>query len=163
MSRIDNREGEGQVPYNCEVDYMGMKVLMKPSVFLNLAHQLNNPKEDSIKYLTEHLESGGKIGAPFLNIYPPEAWGAGDFSENARVSGHEGRHRMLALQAVDGDEPVEVHFFFKSPQINRNRHLTEEIIENLRTALIKEASNEVISGELFLDYENKITSEMKLG
>ena len=38
--RIDNEHGWGQTPNNANVDYKGLKVMMKPSIFLRLSAEL---------------------------------------------------------------------------------------------------------------------------
>jgi pyrimidine deaminase RibD-like protein len=45
--KINNQSGVGAVPYNAEIDYHGLQVAMKPSVFLSLALPLNinDPEE----------------------------------------------------------------------------------------------------------------------
>lgn len=136
--RVDNVDGLGSVPYNANVDYMGLRVLMKPSVFLKLARPLNEPR--SADYIAQHLEAGGALGAPFLTLDIPEDWREGQFSEYAQVRGHEGRNRMIAIQKVEGDDPVEVHIF---PRGLRARHLTPEIVEQLQVAMIAEAGGVV--------------------
>lgn len=139
--RVDNVDGLGSVPNNDNVDYMGLRVLMKPSVFLKLARPLNEPR--SVDYIQQHLENGGALGAPFLTVDIPEDWLEGKFSDYAQVRGHEGRNRMMAVQKVEGDNPVEVHIF---PRGLRARHLTPEIIEQLQVAMNAEAGSVVFGG-----------------
>ena len=134
---IDNKEGLGAVPYNQEIDYMGLRVKMKPSTFLKLASKLDN---DNNEFIYQHIKTGGSIGAPFLKINIPDGWTIGDFTEPARVSNHEGRHRMAAVLKLEGDAPVEVHLF---PRYHRNKHMTSEFIENLNKHLINEDGVEI--------------------
>ena len=142
--KVDNTNGLGSVPYNANVNYMGLKVLMKPSMFLKLAHKLNSPV--SVDYIVKHLEQGGALGAPFLSVEIPIEWENNDFSKDARVIGHEGRNRMLAIQQVEGDEPVEVHLFPSHGM--RARHLTPEIIKHLQRSMFGQDGNYVY-GNLF--------------
>ena len=102
--KVDNKSGLGSVPYNQDVDYFGMKVMMKPSTFLKLALPLNKPI--SVDHIAQHIKNGGSLGAPFLDVSIPPKWEEGDMSEPARVSGHEGRNRMLAIQQVEGDDSL---------------------------------------------------------
>jgi hypothetical protein len=106
---IDNIKGSGATPYNQEVDYRGLRVMMKPSIFLKLALPMNS---DSVDRLVDYVAKGGAIGSPFLTIKIPENWKNNNFSEPAQIWTHEGRHRMVACQKVDGDIPMEVHLFF---------------------------------------------------
>lgn len=127
---IDNREGAGAVPDNLNVDYLGLRVQMKPSMFLKLAAKLGTPQ--SAGQLADYIKQGGAIGAPFLDIQIPDEWldTEPDYEKPARIAGHEGRNRMIAVQRVEGDAPVEVHLFFRGGL--RRRHLTPEIIELLQ-------------------------------
>lgn len=141
---IDNQKGWGAVPNNQEVDYLGLRVKMSPKTFINLAAPLDRePSEDIIK----HIKNGGQIGSPFLIIEIPESWEDGDLSIPARVVGHEGRNRMLAITKTMGNNPIEVHLFFS--QGLRNRHITDEFKKTLNKGLIKEKSKSIIKGPLF--------------
>lgn len=142
--KADNREGLGAVPYNADVDYFGLRVLMKPSTFLKLALPLDTPS--SVDHIVQHLENGGSLGSPFLQVDIPEEWESGDVEKPARVSGHEGRNRMLAIQKVEGDNPVEVHLF---PRYYRNRHMTDEWIKALNDGMINQEKSRLIPGPLF--------------
>lgn len=142
--KADNREGLGAVPHNADVDYFGLRVMMKPSTFLKLALPLDAPT--SVDHIVKHLEQGGALGSPFLQIDIPEEWEKNDFDKAAKVSGHEGRNRMLAIQKVEGDEPVEVHLF---PRYYRNRHITDQWIKALNDGLHDQANKRFIPGPIF--------------
>lgn len=131
--KVDNEQGLGSTPYNSNVKYRGLRVLMKPSVFLSLAAHLQEP--GSVDYIVKHLEDGGSLGAPFLIVDIPEEYFEGDFTglNYSKVVGHEGRNRMLAIQKLEGDKPVEVHIFGYGEI--RARHMTPEIIEQLQLAM----------------------------
>lgn len=137
--KIDNVKGMGAVPYNQEVDYMGMRVKMKPSTFLDLASEFTPNKED-LKYIKDNIKSGAPVASPFLDI---------DIKDDPpyKVVGHEGRHRMVAIQDVFGDYPVEVHLFFRGGV--RNRDLTTEIIQDMNKGMLKQQSKNLIKGPLF--------------
>ena len=128
-----NGKGLGTTGYNSNVDYRGLRVLMKPSVFLSLAAHLSEPS--SVDYIVHHMKDGGALGSPFLIVDIPEKYFEGDFTglNFAKVVGHEGRNRMLAIQKVEGDEPCEVHIFGYGEI--RARDFTPEIIEQLETAM----------------------------
>jgi len=128
-----NGKGLGTTGYNSNVDYRGLRVLMKPSVFLSLAAHLSEPS--SVDYIVQHMKDGGALGSPFLIVDIPEKYFEGDFTglNFAKVVGHEGRNRMLAIQKVEGDEPCEVHIFGYGEL--RKRHFTPEIIEQLQLAM----------------------------
>lgn len=59
---IDNEHGWGQVPMNLNVEYRGLRVLMKPSVFLKLAAELTGEPSQKVR---DHIANQGSIGAPF--------------------------------------------------------------------------------------------------
>lgn len=146
---IDNQEGWGAVSDNSNVDYKGLRVNMSPRVFNSLAAPLGmEPSQNIIK----HITSGGKIGSPFLIIDIPESWDSDDFSIPARVVGHEGRNRMLAIEKTIGNNPIEVHLFFTKGL--RNRHITDEFKKYLNKSLSKEKSKKIVNGPLFSLIEN---------
>jgi len=141
--KIDNRDGAGAVPYNKDVDYFGMRVMMRPSTFLKLAAPLGRSHDEKLE---QYIAQGGAIGAPFFMIDIPEGWEDGDFSQPAEVTGHEGRNRMSAVLKVEGDAPVEVHLF---PRYKRARNITSDWIKALNRGLIAEGSGRVVAGPLF--------------
>ena len=141
--KIDNVKGAGSVPYNQEVDYFGLRVTMKPSTFLSLAAPLNEKDNSEME---EYIRSGGAIGAPFLDIAIPKEWDDGDFTAVAKIQGHEGRHRMRAIMAVEGDNPIEVHLF---PKYYRARDLTPEFVKHINAGLYAEKSSRMVRGPLF--------------
>lgn len=137
---IDNKNGWGAVPNNQEIDYRGLRVKMKPSVFINLAASRNG--EPPVPKVVQHIKDGGAIGAPFLSIFVDD-----DDSQIPEVRGHEGRSRMAAILEVHGDVPVETHLFFQG-KVNRNRHITPEFIEKIQRYLISE-NDKMVRGPLF--------------
>lgn len=143
--RIDNDKGWGAVPYNSNVDYMGLRVQVKPSVFLTLAHKLDDARSSGD--IENHLKSGGSVASPFFTIKVPDEWLSGNFSKLAKIRGHEGRNRMTAILRAEGDIPVETHLFFNEPI--RNRHLTPDIIEALNKGIIAQ-DDEIVQGPWFV-------------
>jgi hypothetical protein len=142
--KVDNKDGLGAVPYNQDIDYFGLRVMMKPSTFLKLALPLDKPT--SVDHIVKHLQDGGSLGAPFIDIKIPEEWDDNNFDSYAKVTGHEGRNRMMAIQKVEGDDPVEVHLF---PKHYRNRDMTPEFIKNLNKGLTNQQGSVIIRGPLF--------------
>ena len=138
--QIDNKEGWGAVPWNQEIDYRGLRVKMKPSVFINLAASRNG--QPPVPEVVDYIKGGGAIGAPFLQIFVDE-----DDSQIPEVRGHEGRSRMAAILEVHGDVPVETHLFFQG-KVNRNRHITPEFVEKIQRYLISE-NDKMVRGPLF--------------
>jgi len=139
---IDNQNGLGQVPYNASIDYHGLRVMMRPSVYLSLAAPKSSPPSD---YIIQHIKDGGSIGAPFLIIEIPEG-----MKGIPHVRGHEGRHRMEAVQMVEGDNPVEVHLLLRQPEVSiRARNITPEIIKYINKYLDQEITGSTRVGPFF--------------
>lgn len=139
--KINNVDGRGAVPVNQEIDYFGMRTQMRPSMFLKLAAPLaGKPKDEMVDYIRQ----GGAIGAPFLIIDVPE-----DLKKDIpRVVGHEGRNRMKAVVAAEGDDPIEVHLFFRGA-VSRARHLTKEIVDLLKAGAYQERTGRHVPGPLW--------------
>ena len=144
---IDNVKGLGSTPNNQEVDYLGLRVKMSPLTFLNLAQFISVDEMHSREYFHAALRKGDPFAAPFLIIRIPDEWEAGDFTNDAKVVGHEGRHRMRAFFEMGGNMPVETHLFFGSRQ--RARHLTPDIIKHLNEKMIPEDRRIPVKGPLF--------------
>jgi hypothetical protein len=142
--KIDNQKGAGATPYNTDVDYFGVRVLMEPSTFLSLAAPLQDPQ--SKEGLKKFLQGGGAIGAPFLDIQVPPEWDDGNLKQFAKIQGHEGRNRMMAVTDLEGDAPIEVHLFFKQ---YRARDITPEMLAKANSGLFAERSTTLIPGPLF--------------
>ena len=123
---FDQESGVGQVPLNQNVKYRGFTAMMRPSKFLELAADLEAPKQSSVEYIRKAIDQGKSIGSPFLNL---------DF-ETGKVNSHDGRHRMLAIQEKNGDEPVPVHIFGKDEQ--RARSLDKDKISAFGSSLTSE-------------------------
>jgi len=145
--KINNQSGVGAVPYNAEIDYHGLQVAMKPSVFLSLALPLNinDPEErKAIEYCKSQKDQTG-FGAPFLTIQVPEEWETGDFDQAARVKGHDGRHRCYAIMETEGDHAIEVHLILRG---FRRRHITDHMIDHLREGMVNQ-QGKYTTGPLF--------------
>jgi hypothetical protein len=140
---MDNDKGIGATPNNRDIDYFGLRVLMVPTTFLKLAKELtvDPDTEKRILSMAEYIKGGGPVGPPFLMIEIPEGWEQGDMSENARISGHEGRHRMEAIIKAEGNTPVEVHLVF--PGLRR-RHITDEMISTMNHSIFAERGNFIL-------------------
>lgn len=145
---IDNQNGWGETPNNRNIDYLGLRVKMQPSVFLKLAAPLREytSKED----IKNHIEQGGSIGAPMLYITIPDEWLDRDYIKPAKVTQHEGRNRCKAVLELEGDEPIETHLILDSYyQEIRNRHIKPEWLKQLNRVMIPEKSESIIRGPFF--------------
>jgi hypothetical protein len=136
---IDNdvETGIGATGYNQDVDYFGLRVLMRPSVFHRLTLALSREQARSVDFIKEKVAEGKGFGAPTLYIDIPDGWEDGDFSEPAVVNGHEGRNRMYASKELYGDDDaVETHILPRGG--HRNRHITTGWIERVNRGLVSE-------------------------
>ena len=123
------------------VDYEGLRVMMKPSTFLKLAAPLG---EKLNPVLIRHMEKGGSIASPYLTIQVPKSWEEKYFAEPALVVGHEGRNRMTyILHHEKDDSPIEVHLFlgFTISGEMRHRELTNDMIRQINRQLYAERPN----------------------
>jgi hypothetical protein len=149
---VDNKDGIGATPNNANIDYLGLRVQMRPSVFLRLARHL--PKDArrvrSIDYLRQAIREGRGVGAPSLYIdIPAEEWDQTRFPDTfAKVTGHEGRHRATVAFDLFFDEPIEVHLF---PYRLRRRHLELPWIRAISDGMISE-DGDLVRGPLFTEY-----------
>jgi hypothetical protein len=84
----------GDVPIMTE--RFGRVEHMRPSDFLRMSGKLEEPDPNSMKFLKDKLQKGEKVGNPYLVV--------GEAEKGAKVFGHEGRHRMKAIQELYGDE-----------------------------------------------------------
>ena len=144
---VDNDHGIGSVPDNRNVDYLGLNVLMKPSIFLKLAIPLSRSVATSTDYIKQQIQSGKTIGAPWLDISIPPEWEKNNLKKPAMVMGHEGRNRMHAILELYGDNPIEVHLFFRNGL--RNRHILPSWIRRLNKGIKSQRDNNELLGPLF--------------
>ena len=126
--------GWGATPQGTDVDYFGLKVKMRPSTFLKLSHPLNSSEQNTD--VEKHMQGGGKIAYPFLEIKDPVEWEDGDFSQQGKVVNHEGRNRMTHWIKMKGDEPIQVNVFLRGA--NRRRYVTDDMIQALSQGLISQ-------------------------
>jgi hypothetical protein len=134
---FDNRSGLGSVSDCANVVYMGAVAMMKPSNFLRLAAA--GKEEAKIGPLKEKILEGVALGSPFLSLDDSKFETTGMM----QVTGHEGRHRCYAIQAVQQDEPIPVCVFIRGL---RARHWTPEILKSLNKGVQCEKSTSVASG-----------------
>ena len=161
---IDNKDGWGSTGNNRNVDYLGVKVLMKPGVFLKLALPLYDEEHSktNIAGMIKHHNEGGSFASPTLYLDLPSKWYKNDVSKGiARVSGHEGRHRMNVQLKVEGDVPVETHLFVsgyraKNWSKNNTSDYSPKIMEKIRMKMRSE-SGLIITGPLFELYDSSLS------
>lgn len=132
--RFDQAHGAGQVPNNQNINYRGFTAMMRPSKFLSLSDKLDQPRPGRIEALRDHIAAGNAIGSPFLGVNLDE--GHEDFG---KVRSHDGRHRMRAIQALQGDTPVPVHVYDHNISAQR---LSPETIAKARQRMVAQSSSQ---------------------
>ena len=142
-AELDPR-GWGETPMATDVDYFGIQMKMKPSIFLRLASPLSDSGVNSD--VAKHMQAGGKIAYPVLHIKDPIEWETGDFKEDAKVTSHEGRNRMTNWIKLHGDDPIPVNIFFKNA--HRSRFITPEMMKQLNRGVFSE-TGKWVTGPLF--------------
>lgn len=154
-------KGWGSTPKGIDIDYFGLQVKMRPSVFLRLAYPLT--KGTTNPAVATYMQRGGKISYPSLDIREPDEWQEGDYSKFAKVVDHEGRNRMTNWLKMHGDEPVTVHIFLSNA--SRRRYITDEMIKRLSDGLINQQGTTLIprpfEAETALEESKEIVSEIE--
>ena len=148
---IDNRNGAGATSYNTDIDYFGFTVKMLPSMFLKLAAPGGGNSADG---LAKFIDDGGAVAAPMLYVKVPAEWQDGNLDITCGipyVHAHEGRNRMMAIQKLEGDVPVETHILLRSDRLEwRARNITPEIITKVNGGVMNEQETAYIRGPLFV-------------
>lgn len=121
------KDGLGSVPNNQSVNYMGFVALCKPSVFLRLALDHADQRHETAADIKRLIGDGFAVGIPWLVV---DTRDLEDDKGPAKIKGHEGRARMLAIKSINGDDPIPIHCFFTGG--TRAHHLTPEIIRDLQ-------------------------------
>lgn len=124
---FDGRAGLGWTSLSHSMHYYGPVVAMRPSAFLRLAAPLARPREGVVAHIREILRGGEAIAQPFLTLDEGE--------DGIRVSGHEGRHRMLAILDAFGDVEVPVLLSFRG---RKARDLPASTVHSLRAGIVPE-------------------------
>ena len=136
--------GWGQTPFGTDIDYFGLRVQMRPSKFLRLALPLGQAETNPD--VEKHMQSGGSIAYPMLDIEIPSEWRDGVFDEAAKVVGHEGRNRMSTWIKLHGDDPIQVNL--KPVNGIRRRNINNDMIKALSQGMYSQRGNFII-GPLF--------------
>lgn len=107
--RFDPVLGMGAVSDLAKIRTLGWIAWMKPSQFLALNPPIHESPSSATKVqaIRDLLRRGEATAPAFLIVNPPihpNAW---------MVRSHEGRHRMTAIQALNGDAPVPVYVLMR--------------------------------------------------
>lgn len=131
----DHDRGWGKTPDTANIDYMGMKVIMTPRMFLKLAAELPRDKATSVDDMKEHIESGGAISpAHFYMIFEDAK---GNELENPKVRTHEGRNRAYAIAELFGYDTEMLVYILPTGGM-RARDITDEMKAKLMKGIVVE-------------------------
>jgi len=148
---INNRSGAGATSYNMDIDYFGFTVKMLPTMFLKLAAPGGGHSSEG---LATFIADGGAVAAPMLYVKVPAEWKESKVSLQYGIPdiyAHEGRNRMMAIQKLEGDIPVETHIVLRSDRVEwRARNITPEIIALINKGVMNEDETAFIKGPLFV-------------
>lgn len=126
---FDNQSGFGNTPNGKNVEYAGFVVEMKPSTFLSLATDADR-KEDAKKFVG-FIRDHAPMASPMLYVTVNEKEYDDGEPLKVRVTQHEGRARMWAIDEVNGNTTVPVHVILNGGM--RARNLSEKFFDDLRT------------------------------
>jgi hypothetical protein len=138
----DQVNGKGAIPHNQEIDHKGIRVMMRPTKFLELCYPLRKGQAEATNFdfLKDYIKGGNPIGSPWLRV-EMERIGPGEYDmKNAYISGHEGRNRALAILELYGDDPIEVHI---TTSMDNNRYFTKEMRAALREEVKSQTGHRV--------------------
>ncbi len=102
--------GIGSMPMNTNIDYLGVRVKMKPMTFLQLAANIDFDLDShKIQSMKRALRTGTSFAPPLLELTFDRDQGI------YRVIHHEGRHRMQVLLMLSAwrELPIEVHLVIR--------------------------------------------------
>jgi hypothetical protein len=144
------------------IDYKGIRVHMRPSKFLMLAKNITTPRS-SLAYIINEMKGGRAIASPYFYIEIPDEWYNGDYSKTPKIQDHEGRHRMIAIQQLYGDIPIEVTLYPRHEhQEFRARKLTPELksswLKHLDRGIRSQDSDRLVGNALDRPFEHAAVS-----
>lgn len=137
---FDQKEGLGAVPNNQNVVYRGFVGMMFPKDFMYFAHRAD--REEDAKNILNLIEQGYGIGSPFLYL---DIEGENP-NLTMRIVGHEGRARCVALNYLQPNVAIPVHFFLGGGL--RARSLTDQMIGMLNQRIKAEGSEIPVQGRI---------------
>lgn len=134
------KDGLGAVPFNQSVYYHGLVAELRPSKFLELALPHEGQRDQSAREITKLIKDGYAMGIPWLYVDIDPINERGSF---ARITGHEGRARCLAVKELIGDVSIPVHLFLTHGY--RARDLEQKHIDRLLEAVYAEKSTTLVA------------------
>nr|WP_250807293.1 hypothetical protein [Neorhizobium tomejilense] len=141
--RFDNENGLACVPDVAEIFHRGVIVGMTPRQFLALTPHLDlAERPQSLPYIASHQRP---MGMPFFTVKTSLD------SDELRVRGHEGRHRMYWIAREYGpDYELPVAMFVSEMAYRlKAREIDFDTVERISRGVYRELSNEFVDGPIF--------------
>lgn len=102
---------------------------MKPDDFLSKASKLKNPHQPAVDKYRAKIRAGEEIEMPYLRV-ERRGKGIGHHPANFKVTGHEGRHRMIAAkQEGVARVPVEIRVSDTEPRYPKRSKMQKRMMK----------------------------------
>lgn len=139
---FDQKNGLGATPNNQNVVYRGFVGMMKPSDFLLFAAKAD--RGEDAKEVLNLIKDGYGIGSPFLYLK------LDNDEETSKIKmsivGHEGRARSVALNTLQPNVNIPVHFFMYGE--TRARHIKDQVVKMLNSSITAERTGEFVKNRI---------------
>lgn len=136
---FDQVNGLGAVPNNQNVVYRGFVGMMLPKDFSAFA--LRADRSEDAKSIVHLMRQGYGVGSPFFQLDIKDI-------ENPvlRIVGHEGRARCVAINSIQPNVAIPVHFFLVNEL--RARHINDQIVSSLNTSIRAEGTDTPVRNKI---------------
>ncbi len=135
------KNGLGAVPYNQSVYYHGFVAECRPSVFLELALPHEEQRNETARNIVRLSKEGYALGIPWFDMSLRDVE---EHDGHPRITGHEGRGRMLAIKELIGDVAVPIHIILTGGM--RARHLNDKHISAIKQAVYAQDGKKLVAG-----------------
>lgn len=119
---VDNHDGLGQTPNNASILYFGVVAILPIETFLHIVLP-SDDKHERASSIAELMREGYGVGNPmlYLEVDLPTLYDDPENAKLARITGHEGRARAVALEMF-GIKEIPVHIMLPG---HRARQVTD--------------------------------------
>lgn len=121
--------------------YRGFVGMMYPRDFLLFAHKAD--RDEDAKKIAELIQQGYGIGSPFLDLLITKK---SNNKIEMEIVGHEGRARCVALNQLQPNVLIPVHFFLMGGM--RARHVDDNIIRALNNKIKAEGTKQIVYNKI---------------
>lgn len=143
------KNGLGAVPFNQSVYYHGLVVECRPSTFLELALPHTRERLGAARDIVKLVKEGYALGIPWFDISLRDVE---EHDGHPRITGHEGRGRMLAIRELIGDVPVPIHLILAGGM--RARGLKPQHLDAIKEAVYSQDGQHLITKPFSALYVN---------